>query len=83
MWKLSEGQALTYRGWDDEYVVYNDVSGDTHLLGVDALQLLLRLRTGPADEDDLARVLQIEAGEREVLAVTLVELGALFLIERI
>ena len=83
MWRLIPGQSLTQRGWDDEYVVYNDLSGDTHLLGADAMQLLLHLRAGPADEDAIARALAVEPDEREGLAVMLVELGALSLIERV
>lgn len=82
MWKLIEGQTLEHRSWDDEYVVYNDLSGDTHLFGADAMHLLLRLRAGPADEEGLAAALQVEAADREALALTLDELGALALIER-
>lgn len=87
MWKLIDGQTLSHRGWDDEFVVYNDLSGDTHLLGADAMALLLHLRASPADEDTLARLLDVDPGrsdpdEREAFAVTLAELGALSLIER-
>ena len=83
MWRLTPGQSLAHRGWDDEYVVYNDLSGDTHLFGPDAMQLLLRLRAGPADEETLARALEVLPEEREGLAVMLAELGGLALIERI
>ena len=83
MWRLIPGQSLMHRGWDDEYVVYNDLSGDTHLFGTDAMALLLQLRAGPADEDALARALAVEPDDRDGLAVTLVELGALSLIERV
>lgn len=82
MWKLIEGQTLTRRGWDDEYVVYNDLSGDTHLLGADAMDILLQLQSGPVDEEALAQALQVARQDREVFALTLVELGALSLIER-
>ena len=82
MWKLIEGQSLSHRGWDDEYVVYNDISGDTHLLGPDAMQLLLRLQAAPADEDVLAHALDVEAGERDALILALEQLAGLNLIER-
>jgi len=82
MWKLTEGQALDHRAWDDEYVVYNDLSGDTHLFGADAMHLLLQLRAGPVDEESLAAALQVDAADREALALTLAELCALSLIER-
>lgn len=83
MWRLTPGQSLAHRGWDEEYVVYNDLSGDTHLFGADAMQLLLHLRAGPADEEALARALEVLPEEREGLAVMLAELGGLSLIERI
>lgn len=82
-WKLIDGQTLGCRGWDDEFVVYNDVTGDTHLLGQDAMQLLLRLREAPADEETLAQALRVEPDEREGLALTLDELAGLALIERV
>ena len=67
-WRLTPGQQLRRRQWDGECVVYNDLSGDTHLLGADALALLLALRAGPADTDALARALLaagLEAAEDE------------------
>lgn len=56
-WRLSAGQRLRRRQWDDECVLYNDLSGDTHLIGADALQLLLALQERPADAGALARAL--------------------------
>lgn len=53
-WRLIEGQALRYRVWDDEAVLYNDLSGATHLLGPAALCLLEALRPGPASTAALA-----------------------------
>ena len=81
MWRLRAGQSLAHRGWDDEFLVYNDLSGDTHLLGLDAMRLLLHLQAAPADEDALARALDVEPEDRNELGVMLVELGALSLIE--
>jgi PqqD family protein of HPr-rel-A system len=82
MWKLIDGQCLSHRGWDEEYVVYNDISGDTHLLGPDAMQLLLRLQAGPATEYALATFLKVEPGERDALTLALEQLAGLNLIER-
>jgi hypothetical protein len=44
MWLLSPGQKLTRHGWEGEYLLYNDLSGDTHLLGELAVELLLELQ---------------------------------------
>jgi PqqD family protein of HPr-rel-A system len=57
IWRLRPGQSLQYRHWDEEYVLYNDLSGDTHLLDDAAIELLLALKQGPASFPDLAGVL--------------------------
>jgi len=59
-WCLRPGQTLQYRHWDDEYVLYNDLSGDTHLLGDAAIELLRVLQTGPASRQALAAVLEAQ-----------------------
>ena len=46
---MSAGQLAASRHWDGEYVVYNNLSGDTHLLGADAMLVLHRLQQGEAD----------------------------------
>lgn len=51
------GQTLRHRGWDDEYVLYNALSGDTHLLNPAAMHLLLQLQRAPAAESALAAAL--------------------------
>jgi PqqD family protein of HPr-rel-A system len=52
-WRLVPGQALLYRGWDGAFVLYNDLSGDTHLLSDDAMALLLALRDGDVLPEEL------------------------------
>ena len=86
VWRLMNGQSLRYRCWDDEAVLYNDLSGATHLLGPAALCVLEALRPGPASAATLASSLLREFeldddaldGELEVL---LRELSQLSLIE--
>lgn len=86
MWNLRYGQSLRYRYWDEEAVLYNDLSGATHLLGPAALCVLEALRSGPASAESLASTLLNEFevddgaldGELEVL---LRELSQLSLIE--
>jgi PqqD family protein of HPr-rel-A system len=87
MWRLMAGQRLQYRGWDEEFVLYNDLSGDTHLLGAVAIELLAALQRGPATEAALAAALDaaFEAGEPDALARQLpdllAQLRALYLVE--
>ena len=65
-WRLAPGQHLLHRCWDGECVLYNDLSGDTHLLGEPAIDLLLALQANPSeiaepDEDMLALLTELEA----------------------
>lgn len=57
MWRLVPGQSLNCREWDGEAVLYNDVSGSTHLLDGAALDVLQALRAGPLDAAALAALL--------------------------
>lgn len=84
MWQVIPGQDLRQWGWDDEYVVYNNLSGDTHLLSGDAMQVLLALRAAPADAATLAASLQEPGTEADISAAVseiLSELDKLSLIE--
>ncbi len=78
-WQLAAGQQLALRGWDGEYVLYNDLSGDTHLLGAAAVALLRRLGTAPASAAALSTICD-EASEEEVEAL-LDQLHLLHLVE--
>jgi PqqD family protein of HPr-rel-A system len=88
VWQAMPGQLLRWRVWDDEGVVYNDLSGDTHLLGAPSLHLLATVAAGRANDAALAAALAAEfdldpgqdvGAERDAL---LAELVRLHLIER-
>lgn len=88
MWRVIPGQSLHCRQWDgeDEAVLFNHLSGATHLLGPAALCLLETLRAAPADEAALADSLRsaFEVDEEELpgqLAELLESLVRLDLIE--
>lgn len=78
MWRLTPGQTLLRHGWDGEYVLYNDLSGDTHLLTDTACTLLSRLQAGPKDEAALALSCAVDADTVESL---LADLELLSLVE--
>ena len=59
-WSLRLGQTLQHRQWDGEYVLYNDLSGDTHLLTDAAIVLLQALQARPATRAALAKALATE-----------------------
>lgn len=80
-------QALQLRSWDDEFVVYNNLSGDTHLLGSAAAHVLLELQKAPLDainlSESLAPLLQAKTDEELALQIEhlLADLDKLALIE--
>ena len=75
MWRLTPGQALLRYGWDGEYVLYNDLSGDTHLLTAAACTLLDRLQAAPAGHGALALACGIAADTAESLLIDLEQLS--------
>jgi PqqD family protein of HPr-rel-A system len=87
MWRLMPGQALRFRQFDDEFVVYNDLSGDTHLLGDSAAHLLSVLQQGPRESAALLDSLAAAHGAPrdsvfdEEAAAVLAQLSTLFLID--
>lgn len=61
MWRLMPGLALRYRTWDNEtYVLYNNLSGDTHLTDAAAIEVLELLRRSPAAAQVLVSALQLD-----------------------
>jgi PqqD family protein of HPr-rel-A system len=87
-WRLVSDQALHFRSWDDELVVYNSFSGDTHLLGSTAAHILLKLQQAPSNSNTLAESLaplfHAEMDDEFVVQVEqiLADLDTLALIER-
>lgn len=60
IWRLVPGQRLQYRCWDGECVLYNDLSGDTHLLDEFALALLEQLQAAPQAAAQLASAFDLD-----------------------
>jgi PqqD family protein of HPr-rel-A system len=78
---LKAGQRLQRREWDGETVLYNDLSGDTHLLNDAALALLLALQQAPQSRQQLAELLGEPGPDLDAVDALLGELEALSLIE--
>lgn len=53
-WRIVPGQSLLHRSWDGQAVLYNEVSGSTHLLDDATLELLQALRDGDITPEELA-----------------------------
>ena len=88
MWGLIHGQMLQQRRWGNETVLYNDLSGDTHLLGETAIFLLHALQVSAHHEATLVASMcaqfQLEANGTAAhdTAALLASLSTLSLIER-
>ncbi|MBC7686066.1 MAG: HPr-rel-A system PqqD family peptide chaperone [Bdellovibrionales bacterium] len=88
MWRLTPGQRLRLRGFGDESVLYNDLSGDTHLLGGSAIHLLELLGQHQAPDqmllDSLATAIGCARGDAfdAEAGALLTQLSSLFLIEQ-
>ena len=84
VWRLTPGQQLRHRSWDGEdFVLYNNLSGDTHLLDAAAIEVLSALQRGAAVAAGLAATLQLDqdADSAAMLAGLLAELRALSLVD--
>lgn len=84
LWRLMPGQQLRHRSWDgEEFVLYNDLSGDTHLLDAAAVEVLSALQGGAAGTAALAATLQLDQNPAStaMLDVLLDDLRALSLVD--
>lgn len=86
MWRLTPGQRLAHRGWDGQFVIYNSLSGDTHLIDTDAMDILLLLQRGGATQPALLAALSDDAAGQDdaaCVAALLAELQSYWLVEQV
>lgn len=87
-WRLVSGFEIIEWSWDDEYVIYNDGSGDTHLVDYIAARVLRHLQKTPMSVDELIQELSayddIESDDNLVLDIeaVLLHLHKANLVER-
>ena len=84
IWRLVPGQRLVHRCHDGECVLFNDLTGDTHLLDESALALLEALRQAPQSAADLAGLDGLPESDPTLLAELddlLADLAALSLVD--
>jgi PqqD family protein of HPr-rel-A system len=56
IWRLPKGVSLLWRSWDeDEVIVFNRASGQTHLLDAFSAAVLRRIEAAPGTISDLQR----------------------------
>lgn len=56
-WKILEENCLHWEKWGEQYALYDDLSGETHLLPDFSARLLQELSVTPRTADVLARTL--------------------------
>jgi PqqD family protein of HPr-rel-A system len=54
-WRVSTTAQLPMRNWDGDYVVYNPLSGNTHILDIVTGEVLKVIAAGPARASSLCR----------------------------
>lgn len=89
-WQAVDRDGLHFRNWDDEWVVYSDLSGHTHLLSSLAghLILLLSRQGAPITVEALASVIAAEEAAEcnhdliDAIAAILTDFERLNLVER-
>jgi PqqD family protein of HPr-rel-A system len=62
-WRLAEQQSLSLKEWDGDIVVYNDASGDTHLIEGVAAAVFDILVDAPASDEHLVKQIAAVSGE--------------------
>ena len=80
MWQVYPGQTLRHHRWGNESVLYNDLTGDTHLLDGDTMAVLHALRGAPHSLDTLCLALGA-ASERSAVSQLLDGLARLALVK--
>ena len=88
-WRIIDENALQLRFWEGEFVVYNALSGDLHILDDQAADILQALQQAPSDVLSLVQHLavewQCEPSDdllREI-EMTMSDMQALALVERV
>ena len=64
-WAVPNANHLVWRSWDDEFLVYNSASGQTHHLNLSAGEALRSLEAEAAHERELVRRLADQFGIAE------------------
>ena len=78
VWRVPEGAHYLWQEWNDEFIVFNNLSSHSHLLDAFSAQVLKALEPHPRDIESLARGL----GERFDLETENLESRVALIVER-
>jgi PqqD family protein of HPr-rel-A system len=70
VWQIIRPDALTWRCWDGDYVIFNALSGMTHTLDVTAGTVFELALQGPATADELRARLAAFLGQEAPAPLT-------------
>ncbi len=74
-WRLIDRDRILWERWPGECIIYNDLSGQTHLLNLSAAAALELLGAEPESAETLAEKLKVERAEIERLLQEFDQLG--------
>ncbi len=74
-WRAIDPGRILWERWPEECVVYNDLSGQTHLLNASAAAALELLGAGSESAETLAEKLNVDSAEIERLLLEFDQLG--------
>lgn len=79
VWQIPDGVRLLWRSWDDEVVVYNVASQQTHLLDAFSAATLREIEAAPRSAEELGgRLAKAVDTDHEGLLTRLAEICARF-----
>ncbi len=74
-WRLIDPDRILWERWPGECIIYNDLSGQTHLLNRSAAAALESLGAGAESAETLAEALNVDSAEIERLLQEFDQLG--------
>ncbi len=79
VWHLGRGVRLLWRSWDDEVIVYNVTSGQTHLLDAFSAAVLKKIEATPGTLEQLtAHFAESLETDPDAMSIRLVEITSRF-----
>ena len=53
IWRIPADQEILWRHWEGDYVIFNSLSGETHILDIVSGKVLKRIMNGPSTTEDI------------------------------
>ncbi len=53
IWHIPADQEIFWRHWEGDYVIFNSLSGETHILDIASGKVLRRIMNGPSTTEDI------------------------------